>query len=336
VSRQRTEGGRRWGWPSSYLLSFTLRRLVGLVAVLLVVSIGVYALLDLAPGSPEQRLITPEAAPTPEALAAVRAQYHLDRPFIVRYGYWLENAVHLDLGRSVTSHEPVLQGIWSRLTGLTLPLAAFGLGLALLFGIPLGILAAFRQGGLVDRGIVGLAVVGFSSPAFITGIFLLVIFVRWLGWFPAFGSGSGFVDTLWHLTLPASSLAIALSAILIKQTRAATIATLENDHIVFAHARGLPRRRVFFRYVLRNSLVPIVTAGGLVLTFLLVGAILVEVTFGLPGVGSLLAESVASKDVTTVQGVAITFALAVVLLNFVIDLLYLAIDPRIRFGRGHA
>jgi peptide/nickel transport system permease protein len=230
----------------------------------------------------------------------------------------------------------VLESIRTRLTGLTLPLAAYALALALLFGIPLGMLAAFRQGGVVDRGVVGLAIVGQSSPAFITGIFLLVIFVRWLGWFPGFGSGSGFVDSLWHLTLPATALAMALSALLIKQTRAATIATLENDYIVFARARGLPRRRVFFRYVLRNSLVPIVTAGGLVLTFLLVGAILVEVTFGLPGIGSLLAESVASKDVTTVQGIAITSALAIVLLNFFIDLLYLAIDPRIRFGRGHA
>lgn len=335
MGRQPKEGGSRRRWPQSYLLTFTLRRLVGLVAVLFVVSIGVYGLLDLSPGSPEYRLLSPEQPPTPQAIAAVRAQYHLDDSFVVRYGYWLEDAVRLKLGNSVVSSEPVLDAIKTRF-GLTLPLAGYALLVAVLFGIPLGVVAAMRRGGLVDRAVVSVAVVGFSSPAFITGIFLLVVFVRWAGLFPGFGEGSGFGDRLYHLTLPACSLALALSATLIKQTRAATIETLEKDHIVFALARGLSRRRVFFRYILRNSLVPIITAGGLLVSFLLVGAVLVEVTFGLPGVGQLLAQSVASKDITMVQGIAITFALLIVVVNFVVDLLYLAAEPRIRFGRRSA
>lgn len=329
------EGAGQWRARYGFLLSFTLRRFLGLVAVLFVVSLGVYALIDAAPGSPEQRLLSPEQTVNPEAIAAVRAHYHLDDNFFIRYGYWLKDAVQANLGQSVVSSEPVLDAIRTRLE-LTLPLAAYGLVLAVLLGIPLGMIAAMRQGGLVDRAVVGLAVVGFSSPAFITGIFLLVIFVRWLDWFPGFGSGSGFVDEVYHLTLPAIALALALSAILIKQTRAATIDTLERDYVVFARARGLPDRRVFFRYVLRNSLIPIITAGGLVLSFLLVGAVLVEVTFGLPGVGQLLAQSVQSKDITMIQGIAITFAFVIVCINFVVDLLYAAADPRIRFGKQAA
>jgi peptide/nickel transport system permease protein len=313
---------------------FLLRRLAGLVAVLIVVSLGVYTLLDLAPGSPEDVLLG-NNPPTPAAIHAVRSEYNLDDQFFVRYGKWVGKAVQLDFGRSVQSNEDVYDGIVRRL-GLTLPLAGYAFLIAMLFGVPLGVLAAMKRRGPIDRTVVGLTVTGFSSPAFVTGIFLLYLFGRVLGWFPIFGRGSGFFDELWHLTLPAVALALAVTAIVMRLTRAATIDALGQDYVVFARARGLSRRRVLLRYVLRNSLIPVVTAGGLILSSLLVGGVLVEVTFALPGLGQLLAGSVANKDITIVQGVAVVVAVAIVAINFVIDVLYLLIDPRIRFSRSLA
>lgn len=314
--------------------SFTLRRLAGLVAVLFVVSLGVYTLLDLAPGSPEDVLLG-NNPPTEAAIHAVRSEYNLDDQFFVRYGKWVGQAVQLDFGRSVQSNEDVRDGIVRRL-GLTLPLGAYAFAIAMLLGVPLGVLAALKRRRVVDRTVVGLTVVGFSSPAFVSGIFFLYVFARVLGWFPTFGRGSGFFDSLWHLALPALALALAVMAIVMRLTRAATIDALAQDYVVFARARGLSRSRVLVRYVLRNSLVPVVTAGGLILSTLLVGGVLVEVTFALPGLGQLLANSVSTKDITMVQAIAVVVAVAIVAINLVVDLLYLLIDPRIRFSRGLA
>jgi len=181
-----------------------------------------------------------------------------------------------------------------------------------------------------------LSVFSVSAPAFATGIFLLYLFSVRLGWFPVFGQGSGFVDRVWHLTLPALALALSIMALVVKLTRAGMIGALEQDYVAFARARGVSSRNVLVKYAFRNALVPIVTAGGVLLAFTLTGATLVEVTFSLPGIGSRLVEAASFKDVPVVQGIAMTFAITIVIVNVLVDLMYVLVDPRIRFGKSAA
>src|SRR5262249_16908340 len=175
-----------------------------------------------------------------------------------------------------------------------------------------GVFAAARRQTNMDRGIVALTVIGISAPAFASGILLLYVFAVELGWFPVFGPGNGFTGRLHHLALPAFALALTARGLVVKLTRAALIESLDQDYIAFARARGLSRSRVLLSYGLRNSLGPIITAGGLLLGYMLAGAVLVEVTFALPGVGSLLVDSVTSKDIPMVQGVVLLIATVVV------------------------
>jgi peptide/nickel transport system permease protein len=310
---------------------YIVRRLLALVLLLLIISFGVFSLLYAAPGSVEQVLLGTRPS-NPQTIEAIREEYNLDDPFLTQYATWLKGAVVLDFGRSIRTSEPVLQGIRDRM-GLTLFLGIFGFLIALVVGVLLGVLAAVKKRGFLDRGVVGLSVVGVSAPAFATGIFLLYIFAVVLGWFPAFGQGDGFTDRVWHLTLPAIALALTAMALILKLTRTAMIVALDQDYVAFARARGIPQRRVLFTYAFRNALVPVVTAAGLILGYMLTGAVLVEVTFALPGVGSLLVDSVAFKDVPMVQGVTMVVAFVIIIVNLLTDILYLFIDPRIRFTR---
>jgi peptide/nickel transport system permease protein len=316
------------------LFFFLARRLVALALVLLAMSFAIFLFLYLAPGSPEQLLLGPREA-TPATLAAVRHEYHLDRPFLVRYGEWLGGAVHFDFGRSIVTNEAVSTIITRRLE-LSLQVAGLAFAFAILVGVPLGLLASTRRRTALDRAMVGFSVVGISAPAFATGILLLYVFAVRLGWFPVFGQGSGVVDRLWHLALPAIALGMTGMGLLLRLTRAGTASALEQDYVAFARARGISRGRILRAYVLRNALVPIITASGLILAYLIVGAVLVEVTFALPGVGSLLVDSITSKDVPVVQGVSMLIAFTVVVINLLIDLLYLAVDPRIGFEAARA
>jgi peptide/nickel transport system permease protein len=219
---------------------------------------------------------------------------------------------------------------------VTIFLGLYGSVVALGLGIPLGILAAVRRGSEIDRGVVTIGVIGVSAPAFATGIFLLYVFGVALGWFPTFGPGDGFVDRALHLTLPAIALGLSVMGLIIKITRASMIEELQKDYVAFARARGLGRSRIVVSYVLRNALIPVVTAAGLIVVGLLTGAVLVEVTFGLPGLGSLLVNAVSQRDIPVIQGIVLILAVFVVVLHVLIDVLYTFIDPRIRFGRIEA
>jgi peptide/nickel transport system permease protein len=311
-----------------------VRRFAALVGVLLVISFVIFLLLYLAPGSPEQLLLGPRQA-TPATVAAIRHEYHLDDPFFVRYWDWLKNATHLEFGRSIRTNEAVTSVITQR-ARLSLQLGALAFGVAMLIGVPLGVLAAVRRRTSLDRSIVGVSVIGVSAPAFATGILLLYVFAVRLGWFPVFGQGSGFFDRLWHLTLPAIALGLTGMGLILRLTRAGTASALEQDYVAFARARGVPQARILRSYVIRNALVPIVTGGGLILAYMLAGAVLVEVTFALPGLGSLLVESITAKDIPVVQGLALLIAFFVVIINLIVDMLYLAIDPRIGFEGARA
>ncbi len=316
------------------LPAYVLRRLLVAIPLLLVISLGVFALVNLAPGDPARSLLGSRQA-SPETLAAIREQYHLDEPFVVQYLIWLRQVFVWDLGRSIQGSELVTTMIWQRLP-LTILLGLYGSVVALGLGIPLGVLAAYRHGSELDRGVVTLGVIGVSAPAFATGIFLLYVFGVYLGWFPIFGQGDGLLDKLWHLTLPAIALGFTVMGLVIKITRASMIEELQKDYVAFARARGLAGRRITTSYVLRNALIPVVTAAGLIVVGLLTGAVLVEVTFGLPGLGSLLVTSVTNRDLPVIQGIVLILAIFIVLMHIGIDVLYTLIDPRIRFGRVEA
>jgi peptide/nickel transport system permease protein len=313
------------------VLHFVLRRLAIAIPLLLIVSFGVFALVHLAPGDPVRALLGSRAS-DPATLAAIRERYHLNDPFIVQYGKWLWQVLQGDLGRSIQGSQLVTSAIRQRL-GLTIFLGLMSSFLVLFFGILLGMLAGFRRGSRLDRGVVMFGVFGISSPAFVTGILLLYLFGVVIGWFPIFGAGRGFLDRFWHLTLPAVALALSIMAIVVKITRAAVIQELDKDYVVFARARGLSPLRIVFGYVLRNALIPVVTAAGLIIVGLVANAIYVEVTFALPGLGSLTVEAVQRRDIPLIQGTTLVFAAFVILLNLLIDLAYILIDPRIRFER---
>jgi peptide/nickel transport system permease protein len=313
------------------LARYVARRLAAMILLLVAFSFGVFTLQYLAPGSVEQVMIGTRSS-SPELREAIRAQYNLDKPFLEQYGIWLGGVARLDFGDSIRTAQPVTSAISSRFD-LTLALGVYAFALTVLIGLPLGVLAAVRRRRLADRAVSGLSVVGASAPAFATGIVLLYLFAVLLGWFPAFGQGDGALDRLWHLTLPAVALAVSVMAYLVKFTRTATVAALEQDYVMFARARGLAPRSVLVWYALRNALIPIATAGGMILTTVLTGTVLVEVTFALPGLGSLLIESVRFKDVPMVQGVTMLVAASVIVVNLLTDLLILLVDPRIRAGQ---
>jgi len=315
----------------SDLVRFILRRLAVAVPLLLLISFGVFALVHLAPGDPVRALLGTRPS-DPETLATLRERYHLNDPFIVQYGKWLWQVLQGDLGRSINGNRRVLSAISER-ASVTLVLSLISTLIVLVAGILLGVVAALKRGTRLDRAMVMFGVFGISSPAFVTGIFLLYVFGVVLGWFPTFGPGRGFVDRLWHLTLPAVALALSVMAIVVKITRAAMIEELDKDYVVFARARGMTERRITFAYVLRNALIPVVTAAGIIVVGLLANAIYVEVTFALPGLGSLIVDAVQKRDIPLIQGTTLVFACFVVLVNLIIDVIYALIDPRIRFTR---
>lgn len=313
--------------------TFLAKRLVAFVLLLLIISLGIFSLIHAAPGSAEQILLSGRRPPTPERVAAIQARYRLNESFFNQYAYWMSHAVRLDFGQSIRTGESVTIALRER-TAVTLFLGVYAFIITMTIGIPLGVLAAVKKRTWIDRGTVGLSVVGVSAPAFVTGIFLLYVFAVALGWFPAFGAGEGFTSQLEHLALPAIALALTGLAPIIRYTRTGMLEALEQDYIVFASARGLSRGRVLFAYGLRNALIPVVTAGGLLLGVMLTGAVLVEVTFSLPGLGALLVESVNFQDVPVVQALALLTAALVITVNLLTDILYVFIDPRIRFGKA--
>ena len=316
---------------TSIPLSYLVRRLLGLVLVVVVISFVAFSLLYLSPGSPEQLLLGARPA-TPETIRAIRNEYHLNDSFLEQYATWASDALRFDFGRSIRTNEPVATAIKDRFV-LTLQLGFFAFLITMLLGVPLGILAAVRKQSVLDRSVVGISVVGISVPAFATGILLLYVFAVELGWFPVFGQGEGVVGRIHHLALPAFALALTGMALILKLTRTAMITALEMDYVTFARARGIPERRVLISYALRNALIPIVTAGGVLLAYMLAGTVLVEVTFALPGMGSLLVDSVRTLDLPMVQALAILIAIVVVVVNLAVDVIYVLIDPRVSFTK---
>ncbi|MFF4507115.1 ABC transporter permease [Streptomyces sp. NPDC001401] len=310
--------------------TFVLRRMSGGLLVLLVLSFLVFALLAASPGSPIQTLLGTRPA-TPELVHELRGRYHLDDPFALQYLHWFSDAVRLDFGRSISvqSGTPVADMIYGRLA-LSAELAVYCLLLVLLLGVPLGVIAGIRHGRTADRIISLLATAGFGAPVYALSIVLLYVFGVALDWFPVYGAGDGFADRVTHLTLPAVALATVLSAVVVRQARAATLTVLRQDYITFARLRGLGPRRVLIGYVLRNCAPPVLTSAGMLLIAPLSAGIFIEQVFSLPGAGSLLLSAVTSEDVPVVQALALLIGALVVLVNLLVDLLGFLLDPRVR------
>jgi peptide/nickel transport system permease protein len=316
------------------MLTLLIRRLGGLLLTLLVVSLVIFTVMSWLPGDPAA--ITLGTSATPETLAALRHQLGLDQPMILRYGRWLMAALTGDLGQSYTYGVPVSGLILERLA-VTLPLALIAIVLSMAMGIPLGVFAASRSGGIADRIATLFSQMSIAIPAFWVGLLLILLFATTLGWTPAGGFpgwSAGPLPALHALVLPAIALALPQAGVLTRVTRAAMLDILQDDFIRTARAKGLSGGAVLWRHGLRNALVPVLAIIGLQFTFLIAGAVLVENVFNLPGLGRLAYQALTQRDTAVMQDVVLFFAGLVILVNFLIDLSYLAIDPRLRQRGG--
>lgn len=313
---------------------FLLQRLFTLLLTLLGASLVVFVVLEILPGNAAEVLLGPDAAP--EAVAALAAQLGLDQPAWQRYGQWLAGLLTGDLGDSHAYSTPVLGLILERLA-LTVPLALLAMVLASALALAAGVYAASRHNRLGDVGVMGLAQIGIAIPNFWFAILLILVFSVKLQWFSAGGFpgwGEGVLPALQSLLLPAVALAVVQAAILARITRSAVLDVLREDFVRTARAKGLTRRAVLWGHVLRNAMIPVVTVMGLQFANLLAGTIVVENVFYLPGLGRLIFQSIANRDLVVVRNCVMLLAAMVVAVNFVVDLLYAAIDPRVKATRA--
>ncbi len=316
--------------PSSHpILAVVLRRLVLAVPLLVLVPMLTFALVS-AGGADPARVVLPPFAPA-GALAHFRHQFGLDRPWYVQFGRWLAHAARGDLGASFYSGQPVTQIIGERV-GVTMSLTLTSLLVISILGIALGVYSAVR-GGRLGRFVDGLSLVGFAVPGFWLGAVLIGIFAVTVRWLPAIG----YVPltqspTMWarSLILPAVALGINQFAVLARQTREAMMDTLASEHIRMSWANGIPARDIYFRLALKNTAIRVLTIVGLQMIGLLLGAVFIEQVFALPGLGSLLVSATQQRDVVVVEGITFFFTILIIGVNLVIDLLYTALDPRVR------
>lgn len=313
---------------------FLLRRLTTLLATLAGASLLVFGLLEILPGNAAQMLMGPDAAP--EAVAALAQELGLDQPVLQRYGQWIAGLLRGEMGDSYAYRTPVGELVWERLA-LTVPLAVLAMALTTVLALLAGIYAAAHHRQWTDLGLMGLAQAGIAVPNFWFAILLILLFAVKLEWFAAGGfpgwteaSGGSPAQALKALVLPAVSLAMVQAAILARITRSAVLEALREDFVRTARAKGLSRQAVLWRHVLRNAMVPVVTVMGLQFGNLLAGTIVVENVFYLPGLGRLMFQSIANRDLIVVRNGVMLLAAMVIVVNFVVDLLYAWIDPRIK------
>ncbi len=308
------------------MLRYLLRRLLLTIPVLLGVATLVFALIHFIPGDPAQAMLGDGAAP--EDVAQLRQKLGLDRPLLVQYGSFLRGVAHGDLGVSLRNDQPVAAQILDRMPA-TAELALASMFVAVLFALPLGIVAAVWRGTWIDHTAMTLALVGISVPNFWLGPLMAIVFAIELGWLPVGGTG-----TLAHLVLPAVTLGAALAAIIARMTRASLLEELREPYVLAARAKGVSKTRAVLHHALRNSLIPIVTILGLQFGVVLTGAVITETIFAWPGIGRLLIQSISFRDYPTVQGCVLLIAITYVGVNLVTDLTYGFLDPRIRVERS--
>ncbi|MGC8810778.1 MAG: ABC transporter permease [bacterium] len=312
------------------MLTFLAKRFLILVATLFLVSGIIFLVLKVIPGDPAQIILGIEASP--ENLQQLRQKLGLDRPLIVQYGQWLWALFRGDFGHSLTYDLPVRALIISRLE-VTIPLAIMSIFLAVFFALPLGIYAAVHRNRPGDYGVMVFSQLGLAIPAFWAGILLILLFAVKLQWFSA-GGFAPWLETPWgafkSLILPAVSLGLIRAAVLARMTRSCLLEALGEDYIRTARSKGLSENIVIYKHALRNALIPVITLAGLQMGELLAGAIVIENVFHLPGLGRLIFLAINQRDLPVVQGVGILIAFGIVLINFLVDIVYGLVDPRIR------
>ena len=312
------------------MLSFLGRRLALIVPTLLFVSMLVFGLQQLLPGDPAMVLAGEER--DPNVIAHLRAKLHLDEPLPVRYAYWLAGVVQGELGDSLRMQKPVTALIAEKLP-VTVQLASMAFVIALVIGIPAGVLSAIAKGSVWDYAANAVALWGLSTPNFWLGIMMIMLFSVSLGWLPASGYVSPFEDlkaNLAAMIMPAFVLGNAIAAVLMRHTRSAMLQVLSSDYVRTARAKGLDERVVILKHALRNALVPIITLGALEFGTLLSGAVLTEQVFTIPGFGKLIIDAVFNRDYAVVQGVVLFTATAYIMLNLLADVAYFLVNPRMR------
>jgi peptide/nickel transport system permease protein len=335
------------------MIGYLVRRVIGTIPVIVLISLLVFLLIHAAPGDPADLLLSDQASP--QDVADARHRWGLDQPIYVQYLHFLINILKGDFGMSFRYADPVISLIGERLPA-TIELAFVSLLIAIVLGVPLGVWAGAKPNSWADNLGSFFGFFGISMPSFWFGIMLILIVAGYLNWLPssgrstygiASGSETGFYivtslfsgnfeaawDGVKHIILPAIALGTNMMGIIMRVTRSAVLEVMHEDYVRTARAKGVTERTVLWQHVLRNALVPVITVGGLELGTLLSGSIIIETVFAWPGSGSLLISAIQSRDYPLITGTVIIYTLAFVAINFVIDILYAAVDPRIRFDR---
>jgi peptide/nickel transport system permease protein len=309
-----------------------VRRLLGALPILLMVSLITFGMIHLIPGDPAAAIAGMSA--TPEQIANIRRDLGLNEPLPAQLFHWYANLLHGDLGRSLLLGQPVMQATMQRLP-VTLALSAYALVLTLLLGLASGIVAALRQNTWVDQAAMVLAMLGISLPSFYLGLLLIVVFAVDLRWLPTGGYVALTDDPVGWLatsTMPAVSLALLLAGLLARITRSTMLEVLRQDYIRTARAKGLTNRTVVMKHALANALIPVVTVVGIIVSLLISGSVVVETLFSIPGIGQLLTQAVLNRDYPMVQGGLLITTALLVLVNIAVDVCYAMLDPRVRYG----
>jgi peptide/nickel transport system permease protein len=313
------------------MLGYILRRLLQTIPVMLVVAIFIFLMLRLTPSDPAAIIAGDNA--NAEQVAQIRRQLGLDQPMLEQFVIWIGRVLRGDFGESFFFKKTVASLVGERIEP-TLSLAFFTIVIAVAIAVPLGVLAAHRQGTWIDRLVMGFSVVGFSVPVFVIGYLLIYVFAIWLNWLPVQGYqhiGDGILGWAERLILPSLTLSVIYIALIARMTRASLLEVLSEDYIRTARAKGQIERKVLFRHALRNAAVPIVTVIGLGVALLIGGVVVTESLYTIPGLGRLTVDAVLARDYPTIQAVILLFSFVYVMINLAVDLIYTLLDPRIRY-----
>lgn len=316
------------------MAGYLVRRALALVPVLCVVAVVTFGLMHMMPGDAAAVMLGPDASP--EQVETLRESLGLNEPLPVQFFSWVAAALTGDLGTSFFMGMPVTEVLVAALAP-TINLAVLAQVLAILIGVPAGILAARKQGTGTDQTVMVGALLGISVPSFLLGLFLMLLFGVILGWLPVAGYAppeQGLGETLRYLALPAIALGAMQAALIARMTRTAMLDTFSKNYMKTAKAKGLDSRVVLYKHALRNAALPIITTIGQTLGTLIAGAAVVETVFNIPGIGQLIVNSVERRDLVVIQGVVLLIAVSYVLINFLVDVLYSVLDPRVRFAGG--
>ncbi|MDB5359398.1 MAG: peptide transporter [Rhodospirillales bacterium] len=313
------------------MTAYLSRRFAGMVVVMLMVAAIVFVIARVVPGDPAAVMLGSNA--TPADVAALRTQLGLDQPLPVQFVLYIRDILSFNLGNSIFLNRPVVDAMLDR-AELTSWLTGLSVAIAVLIGVPVGVLAAVRRGTLLDQAVTAVSMLAASLPSFWVGLTLIEYLAVRLGWFPVAGygnPGAGLGERLHHLILPAVALGLPNSALIIRFTRTSMLDVLHEDYVRTARAKGLGPWAVIIKHAFRNALIPVLTVIGLTIATLIGGAIVTETVFGLPGVGNLIVSAVLRRDYPVIQGALLIISGLYVLINMAVDLLYAVVDPRVRY-----